>query len=79
MPAYHVGLGFESTEVLLDQSLKSEACSMHASWYYSAHGRLQIEARHLDRDNADDGLEVLFQWNIVLAPHSEKPFLSVLE
>lgn len=79
MPAYHVGLGMESTEGLLDKSLKSKAYAMHVSWYYSSHGRLQLEARHLNRDNADDGLEILLQWNIVLGPHSEKPFLPILE
>ncbi len=78
-PAHHIGLGVESTEGVLDKALKSEAYSMHTSWYYSAHGRLQLEARHLNKDNAEDGLEILLQWNIVLAPHSEKPFLSVLD
>lgn len=79
MPAHHIGLGLESTEGLLDKSSKSEAYSIHTTWYYSSHGRLQLEARHLNTDNADDGLEVLLQWNIVLAPHSEKPFLNILE
>ena len=79
IPAHHIGIGLESTESILDKSVKSEAYSTHYSWYYSSHGRLQLEARRLNIDNADDGLEVLLQWNIVLGPHSEKPFLSVLE
>lgn len=79
MPAHHIGIGLESTEGILDKSIKSNAYSMHYSWYYSSHGRLQLEARRLNSDNADDGLEILLQWNIVLGPHSEKPFLSILE
>ncbi len=79
MPAHHVGLGLESTEGRLDQSIKSKAYSIHYSWYYSSHGRLQLEARRLRVDNGDNGLEILLQWNIVLAPHSEKPFLSIMK
>ena len=79
IPAHHIGIGLESTEGILDKSIKSDAYSMHYSWYYSSHGRLQLEARRLNNDNADDGLEILLQWNIVLGPHSEKPFLPMLE
>jgi len=79
IPAHHLGIGMESTEGLLDNSNKSKAYSMRYSWYYSSHGRLQLEARRLNIDNADDGLEILLQWNIVLGPHSEKPFLPILE
>lgn len=79
IPAHHIGIGLEYTEGILDKSIKAEGYSMHYSWYYSSHGRLQLEARRLNIDNADDGLEILFQWNIVLGPHSEKPFLSILE
>jgi len=79
IPAHHIGIGLESTEDILDKSIKSEAYSMHYSWYYSSHGRLQLEARRLNSDNVDDGLEILLQWNIVLGPHSEKTFLSILE
>ncbi len=79
MPSHHIGIGLESTEGILDKSIKSEAYSMHYSWYYSSHGRLQLEARRLNIDNANDGLEVLLQWNIVLGPHSERPFLRILE
>ena len=79
IPAHHIGIGLESTENILDKSIKSEAYSMHYSWYYSSHGRLQLEARRLNSDNADNGLEILLQWNIVLSPHSEKPFLPILK
>jgi len=79
VPAHHIGIGLESTEGRFDKSIKSKAQSVHYSWYYSSHGRLQLEARRLNIDNADDGLEILLQWNIVLGPHSENPFLSILE
>jgi len=79
IPAHHIGIGFESTEGRLDKSIQSKASSIHYSWYYSSHGRVQLQARQLDIDNADDGLEVLLQWNIVLGPHSEKPFLKILK
>ena len=79
MPAHHIGAGLESTEGILDNSIKSKAYSMHYSWYYSAHGRFQLETRQLNIDNADDGLEILLQWNIVLGSHSEKQFLPILE
>lgn len=79
MPAHHIGMGLESTEGILDKSIKSDAYSVHYSWYYNSHGRLQLEARRLNSDNVDDGLEILLQWNIVLGPHSEKPFLTMLE
>jgi hypothetical protein len=79
IPTHHIGLGLESTEGRFDKSIKSEAYSMHYSWYYSAHGRLQLVARHLNTDSAGDGLEILLQWNIVLSPHSEKPLLPILE
>jgi len=79
MPAHHVGLGLESTEGIFDKSIKSKAYSMHYSWYYSEHGRLQLEARRLNSDNAgNDGFEVLLQWNVILGPHSEKPLLQML-
>ncbi len=79
IPAHHLGLGLESTEGILDKSVKSKAYSIHYSWYYSSHGRLQLEARRLKAGNGDNGLEILFQWNIILGPHSEKPFLAVME
>ncbi len=79
MPAHHIGVGVEATEGRLDQSIKAKAYSAHYSWYYSSHGRLQLEARRLSVDNGDDGLELLLQWNIVLGPHSEKPFLNIME
>ncbi|AXS84820.1 hypothetical protein D0851_18445 [Marinobacter sp. Arc7-DN-1] len=78
LPAHHIGIGLESTEGILDKSIKSDAYSMHYSWYYGSHSRLQLEARRLKIDNEDDGLEILLQWNIVLGPHSEKPFLPML-
>ena len=79
MPAHHIGMGLESTQDILNKSISSKAYSMHYSWYYSSHGRLQLEARHLNTNNTNDGLEILLQWNIVLGPHSEKPFLPLLD
>jgi hypothetical protein len=36
------------------------------------------QARRLDVDGGDSGMEVLLQWNIVLGAHSERPFLAIL-
>jgi len=79
IPAHHIGIGMEFTEDRLNKLIETNAYSMHYSWYYSSHGRFQLEARRLNSDNADSGLEILLQWNIVLGPHSEKTFLSILE
>ncbi len=76
--AHHVGVGLESTEGIIDSSIRKDAYSMHYSWYYSSHGRLQLEARRLNTNNIDNGLEILLQWNIVLGSHSEKPLLQIL-
>jgi len=78
MPAHHLGAGAEYTQGRLDKSKKSRAYSAHYSWYYSPHGRLQLQARHLDIEGVDNGVEVLLQWNIVLGVHSERPFLAIL-
>lgn len=78
MPAHHLGAGAEYTQGRLDKSLTSRAYSAHYSWYYSSHGRLQLQARRLDVDDGDSGTEVLLQWNIVLGAHSEQPFLAIL-
>lgn len=77
-PAHHLGAGAEYTQGRLDKSLTSRAYSAHYSWYYSPHARLQLQARRLDVDGGDSGMEVLLQWNIVLGAHSERPFLAIL-
>ena len=78
MPAHHLGAGVEYTQGRLDKSLTSRAYSAHYSWYYSPHGRLQLQARRLDVESGDRGMEILLQWNIILGAHSEQPFLSIL-
>ncbi len=78
IPAHHIGVGLESTEGIFDNSIKKDAYSMHYSWYYSSHGRLQLEARHLNANYIDNGLEILLQWNVVLGPHGENPLLQIL-
>ena len=78
IPAHHIGAGAEYTQGRLDKSVTSRAYSAHYSWYYSPHGRLQLQARYLDMDGGDNGVEVLLQWNIVLGAHSERPFLAIL-
>jgi len=77
-PAHHLGVGAEYTQGRLDKSETSRAWSAHYSWYYSPHGRLQLQARHLNVDEGDKGVELLLQWNIVLGAHSERPFLVIL-
>jgi len=77
-PAYHLGVGAEYTQGRLDRSVTSRAWSAHYSWYYSPHGRLQVQGRHVDNDGGDEGVELLVQWNIVLGAHSERPFLTIL-
>lgn len=78
MRAHHFGAGTEYTQGRLDKSVTSRAYSAHYSWYYSPHGRLQLQTRHLDVEGGDNGVEVLLQWNIVLGAHSERPFLVIL-
>lgn len=78
LPTHHIGAGLESTEGILNNSVKKDAYSVHYSWYYSSHGRMQLEARHLNTNNADSGLEVMLQWNVVLGAHSEKPLIRIL-
>lgn len=78
MPAHHLGMGAEYTQGRLDKSATSRAYSAHYSWYYSPHGRLQLQARRLDIGGGDSGMEVLLQWNIVLGAHSERPLLAIL-
>jgi hypothetical protein len=75
---HHVGLGAEYSEGLLDSTQTSKAYSVHYSWYYTPHSRVQLQARHLDMAEGTQGMELMLQWNVVLGPHSEKPFLSVL-
>lgn len=77
-PAHHVGAGAEYTQGRLDDDITSRAWSAHYTWYYSPHGRVQFQARRLDVDGGDSGMEFLLQWNIVLGPHSERPFLTIL-
>jgi len=78
IPTHHIGAGLESTEGIFDNAIKKDAYSMHYSWYYSSHGRLQLEARRLNTNNVDNGLEIMLQWNVVLGPHGENPLLQIL-
>ena len=78
LPSHHLGIAIEYSEGLEDQSLKSKARSAHYSWYYNKHSRMQLQGRYVDIEAGDRGLEVLLQWNIVLGPHSERPFLAIL-
>jgi hypothetical protein len=79
IPAHHIGAGLEYTTGRLDNTLSSKASSIHYSWYYSSHGRLQVQMRRLDTEIVDSGLEVQLQWLIVLGPHRETPFLDILK
>ncbi|GMT48792.1 MAG: hypothetical protein IEMM0008_0331 [bacterium] len=71
-------MGGEYTEGRLDSTKRSKAYSAHYSWYYSSHGRLQLQARRLHMDNGEKGFEIQLQWNIVLGSHSERPFLVII-
>ena len=75
---HHIGLGAEYVQGLLDKRLTSEAYSVHYSWYYDPHSRVQIQARRLVLADDTRGRELMLQWNVVLGAHSEKPFLSML-
>ena len=75
---HHIGLGAEYSEGLLDNTQISKAYSAHYSWYYTPHSRVQMQARRLDMAEGTQGMELMLQWNVVLGPHSEKPFLNVM-
>jgi hypothetical protein len=75
---HHIGLGAEYSQGLLDRSQISKAYSAHYSWYYSPHSRVQLQARRLSTAEGIRGMELMLQWNVVLGPHSEKPFLNIL-
>jgi len=75
---HHIGLGAEYTQGLLDRSQISKAYSAHYSWYYSPHSRVQLQTRRLSTAEGIRGMELMLQWNVVLGPHSEKPFLNIL-
>jgi hypothetical protein len=81
--SHHIGLGLEYTQGVLDRSETAKAYSAHYSWYYTPHSRIQLQGRYMDRDRDEfgvkrGGFEALLQWNIVLGPHNERPFLPVL-
>lgn len=83
LAAHHVGVGLEFTQGLLDRSNAASAYSAHYSWYYTSHSRIQLQGRYINRDRDESGLkrrgfEALLQWNLVLGPHNERPFLPVL-
>lgn len=83
LPSHHAGVGLEYTQGLLDRSDSAKAYSAHYSWYYTPHSRIQLQGRYIDRDRDEFGVkragfEALLQWNIVLGPHTERPFLPVL-
>lgn len=75
---HHIGIGAEYTEGRLDNATIFSAYSAHYSWYYSRHSRLQLMARRVDANGKNGGMEFLLQWNLVLSPHSEKPFMDVM-
>ncbi len=84
-PGRHLGIGYEYSEDRLNSNLNATALSMHYSWYYTRHGRIQLELRQFDDAVLDapdgplgDGFEALLQWNVVLGAHSERPFLAIL-
>jgi len=77
MPGHHIGIGGEYAENILDSNIKTKAYSSNYTWYYSPHARVQLEGRQVDPDNADNGFELMAQWNIVLFPHTEKSFLNI--
>jgi hypothetical protein len=83
LPSHHIGLGFEYTQGLFDRSRTAMAYSGHYTWYYTPHSRIQLQGRYVDQDRdelANDrrGFEAMVQWNVVLGPHTERPFLPVL-
>ena len=83
LPSHHLGVGLEYTQGVLDRSETAKAYSAHYSWYYTPHSRIQLQGRYIDRDRDEfgqkrRGFEALLQWNIVLGPHNERPFLPVL-
>lgn len=75
---HHVGVGIDYTQGLLDRSQSSRAYSAHYSWYFDGHSRLQLEGRYLDGSLLAGGWQAAVQWNVVLGPHSERPFLAVV-
>lgn len=81
--SHHIGGGFEYTQGLFDRTRTATAYSAHYSWYYTPHSRLQLQARRVDQDPDEFGVnrrgyELILQWNVVLGPHSERPFIPVL-
>lgn len=78
MPAHHVGLGVEFTQGRENKNQKGNAYSTHYSWYYTPHSRIQAQLRRVNSDSQGRGWEAMLQWNVVLGPHSERPFLPIL-
>lgn len=77
--SHHVGVGYEYTQGLTDNDLTAQAFSAHYSWYFTGHSRVQFEVRHVDPAEGDAGWEALLQFNVVLGPHGERPFLPILD
>jgi hypothetical protein len=81
VPAQHVGLGAEYTQGRLDRRITTRAYSARYTWYQTPHARMQLQGRYLDRatDVTPRGWQINLQWNIVLGPHSEQPFLPIIQ
>lgn len=77
-PAHHIGLGVEYAQGRENKNQTGNAYSAHYSWYYTPHSRLQTQLRRVNSDLQGRGWEALLQWNVVLGPHSERPFLPIL-
>lgn len=77
-PAHHIGLGAEYTQGRENKNQKGNAYSAHYSWYFTPHSRIQTQLRRVNSDFQGRGWEAMLQWNIVLGPHSERPFLPIL-
>lgn len=78
MPGHHIGLGAEYTQGRENKNQKGNAYSAHYAWYYTPHSRIQTQLRRVNSDLAGRGWEAMLQWNVVLGPHSERPFLPIL-
>lgn len=77
--AHHLGVGIEYVQGRDDSRQSSQAYSVHYSWYFEGHSRLQLQGRYLDAPTQGSrGWQVLLQWNVVLGPHSERPLLALV-
>lgn len=78
IPTHHFGSGAEFTQGRVDKRAVTRAWSAHYSWYFSGHGRLQVLGRYVELPGGASGWQALLQFNAVLGPHSERPFIPVL-